>query len=45
MWNLNYETSELFYKTDSQTGIKEFMVTKEESWGGGAKLGVWDWQM
>ena len=35
MWNLNYDTSELIYKTDSQTEIKEFMVTKEESWGGG----------
>ena len=35
MWNLNYDASELIYKTSRLTDIeKKFRVTKGESGGG-----------
>ena len=44
MWNLNYDTNELIYKTETNTGSR-LVVAKEEGGWGRDGLRVWSQQM
>ena len=42
MWNLKYDTNELIYKTETDSGIENrFVVARAEGWWGRDGLGVW----
>ena len=33
MWNLNYDTNELIYKTETNTGSRPVVAKEEGGWG------------